>query len=123
MRVRLALAGVPGAAAASASQSSTASAAASGGSASQINPLLESIINLRNASRSQPAMQMNHTLQRTFGGPLEASFSNYLGFHFFRSVFTFLGCFPLSRLFHGFGCLGPGKSHAGWAGFVFSWLA
>ena len=74
---RLALAGVTGAAAASASQSSTASAAAaSGGSTSQINPLLESIINLRNASRSQPAMQMNHTLQRTFGGPLEARFSN-----------------------------------------------
>ena len=44
-----------------------------------MNPLLESIINLRNASRgAQPAMQMNHTLQTTFGGPLEASARNMI---------------------------------------------
>ena len=64
---------ISGGGGATASQPST-SAAATAGSGSQMNPLLESIINLRNASRgAQPAMQMNHTLQTTLGGPLEAS--------------------------------------------------
>ena len=45
-----------------AQSSSSAAGTAASGSGSQINPLLESIINLRNASRAQPAMQMNHTL-------------------------------------------------------------
>jgi mediator of RNA polymerase II transcription subunit 15 len=47
----------------------------SSSSGSQINPLLEAIINLRNASKTQP-LQMNHTLQKTFGAPLEAIYGS-----------------------------------------------
>ena len=65
---------VSGGGGATASSQPSTSTTAAAGSGSQMNPLLESIINLRNASRgAQPAMQMNHTLQTTFGGPLEAS--------------------------------------------------
>ena len=46
---------------------------ASSASSSQVNPLLEAIVNLRNISKTQPhSISLNDALHRSFGAPLEA---------------------------------------------------